>query len=96
MTEPVDTLDASARIHVVAEIYSKLKDMDLLDSQKPAILELRRTLNEYIRCESLGRKIVRGEIPFPEAQRVILYTLPTCTHHTARVVLEHRLPSFFA
>lgn len=93
VTDDDDTprgMDAAGRRAVCNDVYSKLAKLELDQEDCPALVLLRAVLEDYAGTDRPPQKPLRGEIPFPEARKVIVYRLPLRADGTARVVLEHQ------
>lgn len=80
----------ASRLAVCKDVYAKLDELQLLNSDYQAIKTLQQLLNVYVRTDVQTRKPLKGQIDFPEANRVIFYKLPVIEGDAARIVLEHR------
>jgi hypothetical protein len=97
MDERPEALDLSGRLAIARDVYESLGRLQAREpdpaawASAPAIVRLREVVGDYVRREpSQPLRPVRGEIPFPEAGRVVSYRLPVRASDAkkARVVLE--------
>lgn len=79
------------RLEIVLNISRQLKGMNLYDSPFPAILEIKKVMNEWVQQDDDSpQKLysLSGKIPFPEMQRKIEYLLPIKKKHNPLFVLR--------
>lgn len=83
------------RLQVVLDIAIKLRNfpsadgtriVDLYNESYPAIVQLKKAFNDYIRNES--RDSLSGKIRFPEIHKTIEYILPAKSHIEPLFVLR--------
>lgn len=74
-----------------ADVRAKLDKLELEHAEHAALAELVALLDEYVENdERPAGKPLRGEIPYPEANRAIVYRLPCRSGEKARVLIEFR------
>lgn len=88
-------MDCKDRLQVAQHIYSKLETFGLLNSSYDAIVSFKKILNEYVRGAVHNdllytQKVIQGKIPFPEANKILVYRLPLTHREIPKVVLEHK------
>jgi hypothetical protein len=93
-------LTTAEKLGIARNIYKQLDELGAALTQYPAVAEFRQLVQAYVRegggTRPEDRRALTGTIKFPEALKVIVYSLPRVAGgRGARVVLEHRQPDYF-